>query len=138
MKRRTKVITVIVCIAALLMTQVSAFASTAEPCYNAVSSVNSYFGIDGKVARYGLDLFSQKTTSFDYVHIDATVRSVGGRIVKTYDENLTQSGRNFTFNKSATLTYSGTYFMHYTLKCYKNGKIIDEITKNTAMDTYTA
>ena len=69
---------------------------------------------------------------------DATVRSVGGRVIKTYDEKLTKSGCNYTFNKSATLTYSGTYFMHYTLKCYKDGKIIDEITKNTAMDTYTA
>ena len=138
MKRRMKVITVAICIAALLMTQVSAFASTAEPCYNAVSSVNSYFGIDSKVARYGLDLFSQKTTSFDYVHIDATVRTVGGRVIKTYDENLTKSGCNYTFNKSTTLTYSGTYFMHYTLKCYKNGKVIDEITKNTSQDTYTA
>ena len=138
MKRRMKVITVAICIAALLMTQVSAFASTAEPCSNAVSSVNSYFGIDGKVARYGLDLFSQKTTSFDYVHIDATVRTVGGRVIKTYDENLTKSGCNYTFNKSTTLTYSGTYFMHYTLKCYKNGKVIDEITKNTSQDTYTA
>ena len=138
MKRRTKVITVAICIAALLMTQVSAFASTAEPCYNAVSSVNSYFGIDGKVARYGVDVCSQSSTSFDYVHIDATVRSVAGRIVKTYDEKMTKSGRNYSFNKSATLTYSGTYFMHYTLKCYKDGKVIDEITKNTAMDTYTA
>ncbi len=138
MKRRTKVITVAVCIAALLMAQVSAFASTVEPCYNAVSSVNSYFGINGKVAYYGVDVCSQSSTSFDYVHIDATVRTIGGKVIKTYDEKLTKSGRNYSFNKSATLSTSGTYFMHYTLKCYKNGKVIDEITKNTSQDTYTA
>ena len=107
------------------------------PCYSGVSSVTSYMDIDDCILIYNIDVIPFSKTSLDRVHIEAELKTLGGKVVKSYDEDLTKSTSLFTFSKRRAVSEEATYFLRYTLTCYKTGNVIDEITQNTKTATYT-
>ena len=108
-----------------------------SPCYTGVSSVTSSMTITDQVLSYSVDVIPFTDASLDRVHIEAELRTLGGRVDKLYDEDLDKYTRLYIFSKRRAVSEEGTYFLHYTLTCYKNGKVIDTITKDTRTATYT-
>ncbi len=112
--------------------------NTIAPCYSGVSSVTSFMDIeDDCILVYSLEVIPFTSSSLDRVHIEAELKTLGGRVEKTYDEDLTKYTRLYTFSKRRAVSEEGTYFLEYTLTCYKNGKVIDTISKTTKTATYT-
>lgn len=107
------------------------------PYYSGVSSVTSFMDIeDDCILVYSLEVIPFTSSSLDRVHIEAELRTLGGRVEKTYDEDLTKYTRLYTFSKRRAVSEEGTYFLDYTLTCYKGGKVIDTIRKTTRTATY--
>lgn len=93
--------------------------------------------IDGNVLYYSVKVLTPNTTTLDSVLINAELRTVGGSVVATYtDESLSRMGTMFIFSKNKTVTARGTYFLDYTVTCYKNGRVVDEVSKTTVTATY--
>ena len=112
--------------------------NTIAPYYSGVSSVTSFMDIeDDCILVYSLEVIPFTNSSLDRVHIEAELRTLGGRVEKTYDEDLTKYTRLYTFSKRRAVSEEGTYFLKYTLTCYKDGKVIDTISKTTRTATYT-
>ena len=111
--------------------------SEISPYYAGVSSVTSFMDIeDDCILVYSLEVIPFTDASLDRVHIEAELRTLGGRVEKTYDEDLTKYTRLYTFSKRRAVSEEGTYFLEYTLTCYKNSKVIDTISKTTRTATY--
>lgn len=106
------------------------------PQYTGVSTVTSSMGIDDQILSYSVDVIPFANDSLDRVHIEAELRTLGGRVEKTYDEDLDKYTRLYIFSKRRAVSVEGTYFLKYTLTCYKNGKVIDTISKTTKTATY--
>ena len=106
-------------------------------CYTGVSYVTSAMGIDDQILSYSVDVVPFTDASLDRVHIEAELRTLGGRVDKTYDEDLDKYTSLYIFSKRRAVSEEGTYFLKYTLTCYKNGKVIDTISKTTKTATYT-
>ncbi len=112
-------------------------AGAVAPCYTGVSSVTSSMGIDDQILSYSVDVIPFTDASLDRVHIEAELRTLGGRVDKKYDEDLDKSTSLYIFQKRRAVSVEGTYFLKYTLTCYKNGKVVDTISKTTRTATYT-
>lgn len=108
-----------------------------SPCYTGVSYVTSSMSIDDQILSYTVDVMPFTDASLDRVHIEAELRTLGGRVDKTYDEDLEKFGDLYIFQKRRAVSVEGTYFLKYTLTCYKNGKVIDTISETTKTATYT-
>ena len=141
MKR--KILAVLLVMAIVLSTSlVQAFALQPNsdgiaPYYAGVSYVLSTMSIDDQILTYTVDVMPFEESSLDRVHIEAELRTLGGRVDKKYDEDLGRFGDLYTFSKRRAVSVEGTYFLEYTLTCYKNGKLIDKISKTTRTATYT-
>lgn len=107
------------------------------PYYTGVSSVTSAMTITDQVLSYSVDVIPFTDASLDRVHIEAELRTLGGRVDKTYDEDLDKYTSLYIFSKRRAVSEEGTYFLKYTLTCYKNGKVVDTISKTTRTATYT-
>ena len=107
------------------------------PCYAGVSSVNSSMTITDQILSYTVDVIPFANDSLDRVHIEAELRTLGGRVDKIYDEDLEKYSRLYVFQKRRAVSVEGTYFLKYTLTCYKNGKVVDKISETTKTATYT-
>ena len=107
------------------------------PCYNGVSYVTSSMAINDQILSYSVDVVPFTDASIDRVHIEAELRTLGGRVDKTYDEDLEKFTDMYIFQKRRSVSVEGTYFLKYTLTCYKNGKVIDTIRETTKTATYT-
>lgn len=108
------------------------------PYYAGVSSVTSYMNLeDDCILAYNIDVIPFTNSSLDRVHIEADLRTLGGKVIKSYDEDLEKTPGLYTFSKRRAVSEEATYFVEYTLTCYKNGKLIDKISKTTRTATYT-
>lgn len=107
------------------------------PYYNGISYVISTMGIDDQILSYSIDVVPFTDASIDRVHIDAELRTLGGRVDKVYDEDLEKDTCLYIFQKRRAVSVEGTYFLKYTLTCYKNGKVVDKISETTRTATYT-
>lgn len=109
-----------------------------SPYYTGVSSVTSYMNIeDDCILVYNIDVIPFTNSSLDRVHIEGDLRTLGGKVIKSYDEDLVKTTGLYTFSKRRAVSEEATYFLEYTLTCYKNGKIVDTIKKTTKTATYT-
>lgn len=140
---KKKILAVVLAMVTLLPTNlVQAYAlevnaDEVAPCYAAVSYVTSSMGIDDQILSYSVDVVPFTDASLDRVHIEAELRTLGGRVDKIYDEDLEKYTRLYVFQKRRAVSVEGTYFLKYTLTCYKNGKVIDTIRETTKTATYT-
>ena len=135
MKKRNLTL-VFVLLAALLVSQATAFASertTQTLRYNEVMAVKHYLNYEETTQKlsFAVDVVVDDADTLDYVIINAELRTLAGEVIGNYNKRLAYSAGRFSYSRSVTPDHNGFYFLKYTLKCYKNGSIVDEITKTT-------
>ena len=79
--------------------QTEAFASENSELYASISSITSTMSINDSILDYSVDVITRGADYVDTVHIDAELRTVDGRVIKPYSEDLEASNRVFTFSK---------------------------------------
>ena len=137
MKKKLLAVLLVIFVLAFGM-QTEAYASEDSLMYEGISSITSYMGIDGCILEYSIDVITRGNEYADAVHIDAELRTIDGRLIKTYNEDLIEEYNTlFCFEKRRAVSESGTYFLHFTVSCYKDGVRIDKITKDSKTVTYT-
>ncbi|MGN1334570.1 MAG: hypothetical protein ACI4U1_05595 [Anaerovoracaceae bacterium] len=133
-----KKIVVLLCVVALLASSaIMAYANEIMPLYNEITAVQSTMGIDGNVLHYTVKVLTPDFDTLDSVHINAKLKTISGVTKATYNEDLTKIGPIFNFSKEKTVTSEDTYFLEYTVKCYKNNVLVDEVSKTTVTATYS-
>ncbi len=105
--------------------------------YTGISSITSNMGIYDSVLDFSVDVETRGSEYADAVSIDAELRTVDGRFIKGWSEDLEESLSDiYTFQKRRAVSESGTYFLHFTVYCYKDGVLLDEVTKDSKTATY--
>ena len=118
--------------------QTEVYASEDSLMYEGISRITSYMDIDDCILNYSVDVITRGNEYADAVSIDAELRTLDGRLIKSYSEALTEEYNTlFCFEKRRAVSESGTYFLLFTIYCYKDGKIIDEVTKTSKTVVYT-
>lgn len=130
MKKR-KLALVFVLIVALFASQATAFASDLNLLYNEVSAVEDYINYSGGTLYFGVNVLVPDRDTLDYVIINAEMRTIAGEVIDTYNRRLAYSTGHFGYDRSMVPDHNGMYFLKYTLKCYKDGVIVDKISKCT-------
>lgn len=136
MKKKLLSVLVVIFVLAFGM-QTEAYASEDSMMYEGISRITSYMDIDDCILEYSVDVVTRGSEYADAVHIDAELRTLDGRHIKSYSEDLTEEYTLFRFSKRRAVSESGTYFLLFTVYCYKDGKIIDEVTKTSKTVVYT-
>ncbi len=116
--------------------QNGAYASETSEMYTGISSITSTMGIKDSVLDFSVDVLTRGSEFADAVHIDAELRTMDGRFIKGWSEDLQESYTLFRFSKRRAVSESGTYFLHFTVYCYKDGVLLDEVTKDSKTATY--
>ena len=117
--------------------QAEAYASENSEMYTGIGSITSTMGIYDSVLDFSVDVMTRGSVYADAVSIDAELRTVDGRFIKGWSEDLEESLSNiYTFQKRRAVSESGTYFLHFTVYCYKDGVLLDEVTKDSKTATY--
>lgn len=128
---------IVLCIILVVSSGTFAYAGEIMPRYNEISAIQSSMGIDGNTLSYSVKVLTPSTDTLDSVSIDAKLKTLGGAVVKTYsNRNLSRMGTMFIFSSNKTVTARGTYFLDYTVTCYKDGVVVDEVSKTTVTATY--
>lgn len=133
MKKR-KLALVFVLIVVLLTSQATAFASERTPQilrYNEIAGINDYINYSNGTLYFGVEVLVDDRDTLDYVIVNAELRTLAGEVIGTYNRRLAYSTGHFGYDRSMVPDHNGFYFLKYTLKCYKNGAIVDEISKST-------
>lgn len=130
MKKR-KLALVFVLIVALFASQATAFASDLNLLYNEVSAVEDYINYYNGTLYFGATVLVPDRDTLDYVIINAELRTLAGELIGNYNKRLAYSGGQFDYDRTYVPDHTGFYFLKYTLKCYKDGVIVDKISKCT-------
>ena len=130
MKKR-KLVLVFVLIVVLLTSQATAFASDLNLLYNEVTAVEDYINYSSGTLYFGVSVLVANRNTLDYVIVNAELRTLAGEVIGNYNKRLEYRAGEFEYDRSMVPDHNGFYFLKYTLKCYKNGSIVDEITKTT-------
>lgn len=136
MKKKLLIMLLLVMVLAFGM-QVDAYASEDSEMYTGISRISSTMGIYDSVLDFSVDVVTRGSEYADAVHIDAELRTVDGRFIKGWSEDLEESLSDvYVFQKRRAVSESGTYFLHFTVYCYKDGVLLDEVTKDSKTATY--
>ena len=136
MKKKLLSVLLIVLVLALGM-QTEVYAAENSEMYTGISSITSTMGIYDSVLDFSVDVETRGSEYADAVSIDAELRTVDGRFIKGWSEDLEESLSDiYTFQKRRAVSESGTYFLHFTVYCYKDGVLLDEVTKDSRTATY--
>ena len=130
MKKR-KLALVFVLIVVLLTSQTTAFASDLNLLYNEVTAVEDYIIYSSGTLYFGVSVLVANRNTLDYVIVNAELRTLAGEVIGNYNKRLAYRAGEFDYDRSMVPDHNGFYFLKYTLKCYKNGVIVDEISKCT-------
>ena len=130
MKKR-KLALVFVLIVVLLTSQTTAFASDLNLLYNEVTAVEDYIHYSSGTLYFGVSVLVANRNTLDYVIVNAELRTLAGEVIGNYNKRLAYRAGEFDYDRSMVPDHNGFYFLKYTLKCYKNGVIVDEISKCT-------
>ena len=117
--------------------QAEVYAAENSEMYTGISSITSNMGIYDSVLDFSVEVETRGSEYADAVSIDAELRTVDGRFIKGWSEDLEESLSDiYTFQKRRAVSESGTYFLHFTVYCYKDGVLLDEVTKDSKTATY--
>ena len=134
MKKRILVM-ILVLIVALLASQVTAFAAVTNPIspqYNKVTAIVDYINFSSGTLYFGVDVLVPDQDTLDYVIINAELRTMAGESIRTFNKRLPYSaGGQFSYDREFVPDHNGLYYLKYTVNCYKDGKVVDVITKTT-------
>lgn len=109
------------------------------PFFVGVDVIMASFSISSSgVARGVLSVFPKKTSSLDYILTTASIVNASGTAVKTWTniKSTINADDYFIFDQSYTLSQRGKYKFAYTVKCYKNGVMVDTASGETIYKTY--
>ena len=136
MKKKLLSVLLIVLVLALGM-QAEVYAAENSEMYTGISSITSNMGIYDSVLDFSVDVETRGSEYADAVSIDAELRTMDGRFIKGWSEDLEESLSDiYTFQKRRAVSESGTYFLLFTVYCYKDGVLLDEVTKTSKTATY--
>ena len=127
-------VTVLVLIAALLASQVTAVAAVIDPVspqYNEVSGIGDYINYSGGTLYFGVEVLVPDRDTLDYVIVNAELRTMAGESIRTFNKRLAYAYGQFTYDREYVPDHNGFYYVKYTVNCYKDGKAVDVITKTT-------
>ena len=135
---KKKLLSVLLIVLALAFgMQAEVYAAENSEMYTGISSITSNMGIYDSVLDFSVDVETRGSEYADAVSIDAELRTVDGRFIKGWSEDLEESRSDiYTFQKRRAVSESGTYFLHFTVYCYKDGVLLDEVTKDSKTATY--
>ncbi|CDA89911.1 unknown [Firmicutes bacterium CAG:238] len=135
---KKKLLSVLLIVLALAFgMQAEVYAAENSEMYTGISSITSNMGIYDSVLDFSVDVETRGSEYADAVSIDAELRTVDGRFIKGWSEDLEESLSDiYTFQKRRAVSESGTYFLHFTVYCYKDGVLLDEVTKDSKTATY--
>ncbi|MGI5927842.1 MAG: hypothetical protein ACOX8A_11830 [Thermacetogeniaceae bacterium] len=90
------------------------------------------------IAQVSVSAFPKTSTSLDYILTTASIVNGNGTAVKTWTnvKSTKNAAGYFLFNQSYALQSRGKYKLVYTVKCYKDGVMIDTASSETGYDTY--
>ena len=135
MKKKLLSLLLIVLLLAFGM-QTGAYAAENSEMYTGISRISSTMGLYDSVLDFSVDVVTRGSEYADAVHIDAELRTMDGRFIKGWSEDLEESNTVFVFSKRRAVSESGTYFLLFTVYCYKDGVLLDEVTKTSKTATY--
>ena len=136
MKKKLLSVLLIVLVLELGM-QTEVYAAENSEMYTGISSITSTMGIYDSVLDFSVDVETRGSEYADAVSIDAELRTMDGRFIKGWSEDLEESLSDiYTFQKRRAVSESGTYFLLFTVYCYKDGVLLDEVTKTSKTATY--
>ena len=134
MKKRILVM-ILVLIVALLASQVTAFAAASDPLslqYNEVAALCDYINYSNGTLYFGVDVMVDDRDSLDYVILNAELRTMAGESIRPFNKRIAYSGGGeFSYDREFVPDHNGFYYVKYTVNCYKDGKVVDVITKTT-------
>ena len=136
MKKKLLTLLLLIMVLAFGM-QVDAYASENSEMYTGINRITSTMGLKDSVLDFTVDDVTRGSEYADAVHIDAELRTMDGRFIKGWSEDLEESHTLFRFSKRRAVSESGTYFLLFTVYCYKDGVLLDEVTKTSKTVTYT-
>ena len=116
--------------------QTEVYAAENSEMYTGIGSITSTMGIYDSVLDFSVDVVTRGSEYADAVSIDAELRTMDGRFIKSWSEDLEESLSVYTFQKRRAVSESGTYFLLFTVYCYKDGVLLDEVTKTSKTATY--
>lgn len=136
MKR--KIVTILAAVFVCLMPlQASAeTGSGISPYYNVISAVDSTIGVVNGGIEYDMCVYVGDYDDLDSAYITTTVKRSSGVTVGTYSGYMTDKGGFFIYRNSVELRNKGVFHVEYTIKCYKNGVVVDKISETTNSVTY--
>ena len=136
MKKKLLTLLLLIMVLAFGM-QVDAYASENSEMYTGIKRITSTMGLKDSVLDFSVDVVTRGSEYADAVHIDAELRTMDGRFIKGWSEDLEESHTLFRFSKRRAVSESGTYFLLFTVYCYKDGVLLDDVTKTSKTVTYT-
>ncbi|MBE5852010.1 MAG: hypothetical protein E7299_03515 [Lachnospiraceae bacterium] len=136
--RRKLLMMVVICLI-VITSMGSATASTIEPRYNEITSVNTTISADNGSILFDVLLYVPSTTTLDSAWIDIEVRNLAGTVVGTFTgKKMTKGSLYFYYENTCDISTSGTYFFSYEIRCYKNAILVDNPTGTSEVVSYTA
>ena len=142
MRKTIIVITVVLC---LLFSTMPVWAGTVESMrpeqevqspYVYVNWLTLNFTINGGNASCSANLPIKTGQDIDYAQVNASIKKSSGTTVKTFNQKVYPKGGEIAWKGSHKLTSRGTYYLHVVVKCYKSGKVVKTITKDSTMKQY--
>lgn len=142
MRKTTIVITVVLC---LIFSAMPVWANTVESVrpeqevqlpYVYANWLTLNFTINGGNTSCFANMPIKDGKSIEYAQINAYIKKSSGTTVKSFSQKVYPKGGEIAWKDSHKLTSRGTYYLHVVVKCYKSGKAVETITKETAIKTY--
>lgn len=136
MKRK---ILTIIAVLVLILIPMSAYAEGNEgiaPCYNVIASVDSAICVVDSGIEYDMCVYVGSYDALDSAYITTTVKRASGVTVGTYSGYMTNHGGFFLYENTVDLNNKGVYHVEYTIRCYKNGSVVDTVSESTINVTY--
>lgn len=142
MRKTSIVITVILC---MVFSTIPAWANTVESVqleketetpYVYANWITLNFAISGGNAVCIAEMPVKLGQSIEYAQINAYIKKSSGTTVKSFSQKVYPKGGEIAWKDSHKLTSKGTYYLHVVIKCYKSGKVVETITKDSTNKRY--
>lgn len=140
---RKVMITVLILVVSIIVTTVGVFAEADNlnetaiekeggTRYTYFSNTRAWLDITGSTASWSLK--ATKMNQYDSATVTTSLIKKNSGTVATYTNTFYNSSINISKNR--TISSHGTYYVQFTIRCYKGGSLKETITVTTGSDTY--
>ena len=74
--------------------------------------------------------------SIEYAHVNAYIKKSSGATVKSVSQKVKPMYGKVNWKDTHKLTSRGTYYLYVVVKCYKSGRVVETISKDSTMKPY--